>query len=471
MIGWIRGRLRYILRKRPGLKGRGAGVITSARRTATSPGSGTSACWTKSGHLLKGTPFILRTLSMRKTLFVLLACLYVLPLRSREYKFDGSMSEEILRSYLSRSMTLMYLLSGAGDLDDNIRMMKETGVKFAGRSIHNWGREQGGESALPKRLEEARAKVAKIHAADPEIILQACIFEIVSQEIDTLAVPAWTFEALGMPVEPRNFRFDDIKYADGRGVDQWGKGTCIPDVSRPETELWFHYLAASYIDIGCEAIHFGQAELMNGNDRDLAHWSEVVERARAHAKKHARRHFVACDAHVPNGGLLREGKLLYDFHTFPLRIEELPDKPRQAQLRVGFRDSRYGRSKGGFTPSGWSCGHLPYLVEFDNYGRSKKPGEPGMTPHWVWGWDEITWFFQQPEAYRNEWLGYAWSWVREHDPAGYVQMPGMRCLAGAADKKSWYRVNRPSPATPEGSGQEDAIREIWKRDAPKEGVR
>ena len=407
---------------------------------------------------------------LRTALFSTLL-LTALPLEARDYRFDGSMSEETLRSYLSRSMTLMYLLTGGGDFEDNQRMMKETGVKFAGRAIHNWGREQGGEPALPKRLQEAKAKAAKLHATDPELILQACIFEIVSRDIDKLAVPAWAFEAMGMPVEQRNFRFDEIRYADGRGLDQWGKGTCIPDVSRPETKLWFHYLAASYIDIGCEAIHFGQAELMNGNDRDLVHWSKVIERARSHARKHARRHFVVCDAHVPHGGLVRDGKLLYDFHSFPLRIEELPEKPRDARLRIGYKDAIYGRSKGGLTPSGWRCEHLPYLVEFDNYGRSKKPGEAGTGVHWVWGWDEITWFSQQPEAYRNDWLTYAWNWVRDNDPAGYVQMPGMRCLDGAKDKRWWYSINRPSAATPEGSGQEDRIREIWQKDAEKEAGR
>ena len=217
------------------------------------------------------------------------------------------MSEETLRSYLSRSMTQMYLLTGQGNLDDNIRMMKSTGVKFAGRAVHNWGREQGGESSLPQKLARAKADAAKIHAADPEIILQACIFEIASRDVDKLAVPAWTFEALGVPVEARNFRFDDIAYANGSGRDQWGKDTSIPDVSRPETRLWFHYLAASYIDIGCEAIHFGQAELMNRNDKDLTHWHSVLEHARAHAKKHARRHFLLGDAHVPSGGLVKDG--------------------------------------------------------------------------------------------------------------------------------------------------------------------
>ena len=388
-----------------------------------------------------------------------------LPILARDYRFDGRMSEEVLRSYLSRSMTLMYLLTGQGDLDDNIRMMTNCGVKFAGRAVYNWGREQGGESNLPNKLAQAKKNAARVHAADPEIILQACVFEIVSRDVDKLPVPAWAFEALGQPVEQRNFRYEGMTYPSGRGSNQWGSGSSVPDVSQGETKLFFHYLAASYIDAGCEAIHFGQAELMNGNDPKLDHWADVLRLARAHASKHARRRFVLCDAHVPRGGLVRDGKLLFDFHSFPLRIEEVADKPKQGQLREGYTDAIYGRSKGGITPSGWRCEHLPYLVELDNYGRSRKPGEAGMGRFWVWGWDEITWFSQQPEDYRNEWLHYAWKWVREHDAAGYVQMPGIRCLAGAADGKRWYHVNKPGTATPDGFGQEEAIRAIWAADS------
>jgi hypothetical protein len=103
-------------------------------------------------------------------------------------------------------------------------------------------------------------------------------------------------------------------------------------------------------------------------------------------------------------------------------------------------------------------------VELDNYGSSKEPGKAGVGVNWVWGWDEITWFSQQPEEARNAWLRDAWTWVRTHDAAGYLEMPGGRCLAGAADGKRWYYVNRRSEATPEGFGQEDAIREIWAGD-------
>jgi hypothetical protein len=190
----------------------------------------------------------------------------------------------------------------------------------------------------------------------------------------------------------------------------------------------------------------------------------VLSLARSYAAKHARRHLVLCDAHVPGGGLVRQGKLLLDFHSFPLRIAEVAQRPQEGELRIGFVDSIYCRSKGGITPSGWRCEHLPYLVELDNWGVSSKPGQGGTGCCWVWGYDEITWFAQQPEAYRNEWLHYAWRWVREHDHEGYLEMPGSRCLSGATKGKQWYCANRASAATPDGFGQEETIRAIWAGD-------
>jgi hypothetical protein len=104
----------------------------------------------------------------------------------------------------------------------------------------------------------------------------------------------------------------------------------------------------------------------------------------------------------------------------------------------------------------------------DNWGVSDKPGQAGTGGCWVWGYDEITWFAQQPEAYRNHWLRYARQWVREHDRDGYLEMPGSRCLAVPVKGKAWYYVNRPSAATPDGFGQEETIRDIWVRNTSNE---
>ena len=149
--------------------------------------------------------------------------------------------------------------------------------------------------------------------------------------------------------------------------------------------------------------------------------------------------------------------MLLDFHSFPLRV-----------LEVGFSDSIYGRSKGGVTPSGWKCDHLPYLVELDNWGVSKQPGEAKAGGIWVWGYDEITWFAHQSPQYRADWLRYAWDWVRKTDANGYLQMPGSRTMRSPRDGKRWYYANKLSRAVPDGLGDEEAIRAVWSADSARE---
>ena len=383
------------------------------------------------------------------------------PARPRDYRFDGTLSRAVLENYLSRAISMEGLLNGRGDLDDNLRMLRTTGAKFIGRSLCLWG----GEAHLLSNLQRAKQQTPRLHQADPDLILQACIFEIVTTQADQVPVPEWALVALRQPLEKRNFRYADMLYPSGRFKNHWREGQSVPDVSRPETKLWFYFLAASFIDAGLEAIHFGQTELMNHNDRDLEHYSQLLALIRSYAAHHARRHMVVCDSHVPSGGLVRDGTLLMDFHSFPLRIMEVPDKPQEAVLKVGFSDGIYGRSKGGLTFSGWKCEHLPYLVEIDNWGASRKPGQSGAGGIWIWGYDEITWFAHQSQPYRADWLRYAWDWVRRTDPNGYLQMPGSRTLASPLDRKRWYYANTPSPAVPDGLGDEEAIRAIWAADA------
>ena len=398
-----------------------------------------------------------------------------------DYRFDGSISRAVLDNYLSRSISMEGLLNGRGDLDDNIRMLNRIGARFIGRSICLWGH----ESQLLANFARARLQVPEVLAGEPDRILEACIFEIVTAQVEQVPVPAWAFAALGMPAQQRNFSYTDMLYADGRFRDQWGKDASVPDVSRPETRLWFYFLAASYIDLGFEAIHYGQVELMNKNDPDLAYWSQVFQLAREYAHVHARRHLLLCDAHTPGGGFLKDGRLLLDFHAFPLRIKELPDTlhvatpdtpqaatpdhPQAAVLELGFSDGLYRRSKGGLTPSGWTCDHLPYLVEFDNYGVSPAPGQFGQGHDgfdWIWGYDEITWFAHQTRQYRADWLRYAWDWVHRVDTNGHLEMPGSRTMTSPLDHKKWYYANDPGPAVPEGLGDEEAILTIWAADSP-----
>lgn len=409
----------------------------------------------------------MRTYGIRMQHIVLINLVALLcPCQARDYRFDGKISRAVLENYLSRSITFGELLniervenSLGGNTEDNVRMLTHTGAKLIGRAIYMWG----GETRLPRLLELGRPVAVKLHAADPNIVIQAAAFEIVSNQLDRMPIPAWVFEGFDLPVEKRNFRYADMLYPNGHRVDHWRKGASVPDMSRIETRMWFYYLCASYINIGVEAIHFGQVEIMDDRDPDHTHWRDMMARIRTYADKHARRHMLLADAHVPSGGIVHDGRLMFDFHSFPLRIEEVVEDPQKGILKVGYLDSLFNRSKGGVTPSGWSCGSLPYIVELDNFGASGKGGQ-NIGQHFIWGYDEICWFAHQSESYRNHWLRYAWDWIRRTDPNGFLQMPGSRTLADPVNGNRWYWANRPSKKVPTGFNQEQTIKQIWESD-------
>ncbi len=365
--------------------------------------------------------------------------------KNLDYRFDRKISRPVLENYLARSATVASLLHLTSH--DDLRMMANTGVKFAGRVIWMWGN----ESRLDALVEKGAPFVKRIHAMDPDLILQGCIFEIVTTDVSKVPIPAAIFEEFDLKPEARNFRYEDMLYPFRHRVDHWSKGASVPDMSRLETRMWFVYVGKRWIDMGLEAIHFGQVELMDDRDREYAHWRDMMSRLRSYAKKHARRHLVLADAHVPGGGIVHDGELLFDLHSFPSRPTSVQGKPHRAILEKGFGDSLYGRSAGGRTPSGWSCESLPYIVELDNFGSSDHPGQYRASDRiHVWGWDEIGWFSNQPEAYRNEWLEYAYKWVRKTDPNGFFQLPLRR-----------FEHYTASMTPPDGRRQEETIKAIW----------
>ncbi len=392
-------------------------------------------------------------------------CLLAVPAAAQDFRFDGSISRPVLENYLARSISFTELLhddltqprnARGVDPHDNLRLILDSKAKFVGRALMLWGR----ETNLTAFLLTAKPYIEAIHQADPDMVLQAAAFEIVTRPVDLVPVPASVLRAFDQPATNRTFHYDDMLYTNGRFVNHWGTNSSVPDMSRLETRMWFYFLASSYIDAGIEAIHFGQVGLMDKNDPGHAHWQDMLGRVRAYAHEHARRHFLLCDAHTPTGGYVENGKLLFDFHAFPLRIAEVVEHPYQGVLQVGYSDSIFTKSKGGITPSGWSCEHLPYLVEFDNFG-SNNPGKPGKAP-FIWGWDEITWFALLPEQERNEWLRYAWKWLRDTDPIGHLEMHGSRILRpGSRELPQWYWANARSEACPVGFNTEATIRELW----------
>lgn len=388
----------------------------------------------------------------------------------KSYQFDeNGISRDVLENYLERSITMVYFLmpdyvERNGNFPyyrDDIRMIKETGAKFIGRAIYRWG----GESLLNNEefWSKAGEIVNEMHAFDPDIVFQACLFEVITEDVNNIPVPEWVFNDFDLPVEQRNFSYDAMLNDDGIMVNHWGRSS-VPDISKQETQLWFYFLAGSYINIGCEAFHIGQVELIGMNDPDKSYWASLLSKIREYASVHARRKWVIIDAHVPKGGMLKDGVSLIDFNSFPLRVKEVPEKPSEGILEVNYSDGIYHKSKGCVTPSGWSCEHLPYLVEFDNFGRSQTPGEATLDSHFIWGWDEISWFSLQDESYRNTWLKYAFDWIKQTDPNGHLQMPGNRMITCPNETNGYYHANTKSGACPVGYSQEETIKEIWNKE-------
>ena len=379
-----------------------------------------------------------------------------------DYTFDGSMSRHVLESYFSHAVSHNGLCASSPEpptqcLIDDIRMLTAIGAKFVGRAAYAWDVPQDDDTHFRRAADAATA----VHKADPQIILQACVFEAIYKNSGKIPVPEWVFAEFGLPPEKRNFNYEAMLYDNGLYHDHWMPGASVPDMSKRETQMWFFYRSRRYIDAGFEAVHFGQVHLMDKNDPEHRHWLGMLTRVRRYASVKARRHFVLCDAHTH--GVLVDGVSLFDSNAWPLRPSEMPERPQHCELLPGYEDTIMGHSQGGRTPSGWTCDSLPYLLEFDNFGSSGKGGQSGLGAPWTWGYDEISWFAHQDKKYRDAFLRYAWNWVRNEDANGWLQMPTRRVLADpVSNNVNMYQANNKSPVCPSGFSQEDSIRYVWE---------
>ncbi len=385
---------------------------------------------------------------------------------------------EWLTSYLARAATVSGFLSPniGSDLrlstntSDTIRMLSNTGVRYAGRAAFLWGQEQ----LLPQMLPDIKRISVEAHRELPDLVLEAAVFEIVTQAgVESLRVPEYVFEAFDLPVptQPRTFSYPAMLFPDGRYLDQWGTGASVPDLTQQEARLWFFYLSSQYILHGAEALHCGQIQLMSVADEGMALTHDLFNRIRAFAADRGRRGFALLNAHLyadPFVLLGSSDQLLFDFHAFPARPVPDQEAPTNCSLAAGFSDAIYGKSAGGRSVGGFQTASLPYLVELDNYDCTAHPGEqdPQDLFH-PFGWDEVTWFAHQPAEYRDYWLWYATGWLAgrtEGGESGHLQMPMMRCLCDAttapAPAQEYYYA---SDVATDGSGfaQEQTIKQIW----------
>ncbi|MBR5409297.1 MAG: hypothetical protein IK104_01375 [Clostridia bacterium] len=366
--------------------------------------------------------------------------------------FDGSMPRQVLEYYLSRAASAQWFYD-SDTLDDDIRVVLKTGLKFLGRAAGIW------KGYMPEEEHFAKAKLAadKMHAADPEVILQACLFEAVYREdLETVPVPAWAFEAFGMPVEERCFDYDACLFPPGLGA--WD---CMPDLSQREAQLWFYYRGRRYIDCGYEAFHMGQIHLYTARDRGCEGIGRVISLLRDYGRTHARRHKVLFDAH--SHSLVVNGVSLLDYNAMPFTRWPFPDRPGEKLALV-----REGKSGGGVSPEGVYEKALPFLYEYDNWGGKDFWAHENLTYEeraWAqwWGYDQISWFASQPKEERDRFLDYTFKWTAVNNPDGFFAFPLMRGIGPGGDGQDRvYKLNNASDSCPGGFSQEDAAARLLK---------
>lgn len=439
-----------------------------------------------------------------------------------DFDFDnGRMSEQVLRNYLSRAVTGMAITAGGGEnllIDENIRFLLRTGTKFVSRAaLFAW------DGLNAKQVEEhfqlADTNAKKVHVADPEIILQAFVAEIVRRSyINDIAIPAWVFEAFGEEPEERNFVFEDI-INEKMGPDFWGSNAGYPDWSRPEAQRWYYYCIVRYIDAGYESIHIQEGEYVEGKGydaEDLAACDKVLTMARAYAKDHARRGIVLFHNFfaMSGGGCKIGNRLVFDIHGNGLvpNETEYNEETGAYECRISYPEGAYwctwlGRSVGGEHPLGFTVETCPTILELDNYGPWSTELNISNGPAFgTWGYDDISWYATQPEAYRNEFLLYLEEYTstnclsKEGERQYYILFPMARCITASPNdptctftlnksenvnflldytdwdrvlvdigfngrynltSKGFYRANRQSDGCPNGFNQENTIREIF----------
>ena len=368
--------------------------------------------------------------------------------------FDGTMPRKTLDYYLSHAATAQWIYL-SDTLDDDIRLIKKAGIKFLGRATGIWKAEMPDE----KHFELARKAAEKIHAADDEIILQACIFEFIyDEDMKVTHIPSWVFEAFGLPVEDRCFDFYKAYYEDmykGREV------TCgFPDISRIETQMWFYYRAVNYINAGYEAFHMGQIHLYSSNDHSLKNIDKVITMMREYAKTHARRHKIILDAH--SHSIVLNGRSLLDYNAMPYTRFPMLDRPGERLVLV-----REGKTGGGIDPDGVYQKCLPFLMEYDNWGGKDKWAHEHLSYEqraWAqwWGYDQIAWFASQEEEARNKFLDYTFKWTAVNNPDAYFAFPLRRPLESGEEVygQGYYKLNNRTEACPDGFSQEDIAVEL-----------
>lgn len=335
-----------------------------------------------------------------------------------------------------------------------------------------------------------RAVDAIHNTVDSQIICEASMIEFMPRHYrkgeSEVKIPDWVKTGLPELPELKNEQFFDREKMLFPHKDKDQEIDVFIDITKPMSLAWYYYLATMYIDFGYEALKFCQINRTAENDRipkvsadrNLYWTNYLFTKLRNYAKQKARRGFVLINSQTQGlfVGDPAKRQLLLDMHVGPIGIQPTDTSTPQSGFTqpgssiIGGRLAKgnglgngtdyesqialhshdilmYNHSLGGRHPMGWDTRANPFLVEMDCFGGYLGGTNPPQRDNkawqaWApWAWDETTWLVQQSEAYRRQFMVYAYHRVRSLDSAGYIQFAAKRPYrVGPGAQYYWYHA-------------------------------
>jgi hypothetical protein len=388
-----------------------------------------------------------------------------------DFQRQSDLTKEKIEAFLTRAVvhfeTLSFRNFDAGEWERTKQFLKKTQAKFIHGAELSWGRSYSDGSYWDK----CKERIADLHATPGlgDVIVEGFIAEHIGSNADETLIPDWLWkemEALkltaGRKPSPRDaggrhyFHYENFFRPGWPHIDRWAPGQSVPDITQPETKLYFRYMLKEHIDAGFEAIWFGGIKLCGDQDVNNSALNELCAYARSYAARHGRRGAVIFTSH--DASRVHSGRELLDYVCYPTRMRYSKANPSGMEINPAMADNSVRDLMGILE----NPADLPVLLEIDNYVCAPHP------PIGRGGYDEITGFAAKNPAQRRSFLrqyfhevrGWSNIWCNRRVHLG---LPGRRniCIAGCANKvggtaQSPYPGHYYSPYR-EHCGDEDVI--------------
>lgn len=401
-----------------------------------------------------------------------------------QFMGQESLTKPLLEAYLDRSISHMNTWD-----ERSQKFFCDTGTKFVHWADLGWGRLYTADDW--KQLTDV---IDQVHLSEcnQDMILECGIMEIVSMPtLNATLIPDWMLKILDdlgiqekRMVGPKGKNYFCYEAMFDRNALNWPKRNVgmwdanpanegsVPDITMLETQLYYAYLAAEYIDAGFEGIMFGQAGLTGKRDTGNVALNNICEFAKKWAAARAYRHALTLSSHVlkptdyaasPN----EKPKPLLTHYTFPTRMI-YTDTPRIGMMFSPYLKASGRRQGGKQVAMQLAFPHdLPVLLEIDNYGPTAPPNVCDE------GYDEIVAYSnknpEQRAAFLKRYYFACRKWPNVDGNARvHFAMPGSRYLYAPISLFVLENGERSKPTSTylpykEEGGEEETIRELFQR--------